>query len=126
MDPPQNSEPSRHKKKEGTALQSHTTLNTTHISTYSPHHQYGITAIPKLMQHTTNNNNKRNVAKIIKGEIHNVLTVMRSDPRYYSTGDDNSTTKSRFEYEERQQQSFTGQKHWKSNLHRLENLRSTP
>jgi len=67
------------------------------------------------MQHTTNNNNKRNVAKIIKGEIHNVLTVMRSDPRYYSTGDDNSTTKSRFEYEERQQQSFTGQKHWKSN-----------
>eukprot|EP00584_Thalassiosira_punctigera_P025759 CAMPEP_0172560212 /NCGR_PEP_ID=MMETSP1067-20121228/87578_1 /TAXON_ID=265564 ORGANISM="Thalassiosira punctigera, Strain Tpunct2005C2" /NCGR_SAMPLE_ID=MMETSP1067 /ASSEMBLY_ACC=CAM_ASM_000444 /LENGTH=117 /DNA_ID=CAMNT_0013349959 /DNA_START=15 /DNA_END=365 /DNA_ORIENTATION=- len=28
----------------------------------------------------------RNAAKIIKGEIHNVLSVMRSDPRYYSTG----------------------------------------
>ena len=114
MDPPQNSEPSRHKKKEGTALQSHTTPNTTHISTSSPHNQYGITTIPKLMQHTTNNNNnKRNVAKIIKGEIHNVLTVMRSDPRYYSTGDD--STKSRFEYEERQQSFTLGQKHWKSN-----------
>eukprot|EP00571_Detonula_confervacea_P009218 CAMPEP_0172320546 /NCGR_PEP_ID=MMETSP1058-20130122/40768_1 /TAXON_ID=83371 /ORGANISM="Detonula confervacea, Strain CCMP 353" /LENGTH=149 /DNA_ID=CAMNT_0013035831 /DNA_START=76 /DNA_END=521 /DNA_ORIENTATION=- len=60
----------------------------------------------------------RNAAKIIKGEIHNVLTVMRSDPRYYSTGEGNGMDeqrgrtnnqagkriqKSRFEYEERQQ-----------------------
>ena len=48
----------------------------------------------------------RNIAKIIKGEIHNVLTVMRSDPRYYTTGGDGDTTdiargSSRFEYEER-------------------------
>ena len=49
----------------------------------------------------------RNAAKIIKGEIHNVLTVMRSDPRYYSTGDHprqkrhNRSGGSRFEYEER-------------------------
>lgn len=48
----------------------------------------------------------RNIAKIIKGEIHNVLTVMRSDPRYYTTGGDGGKTdatrgSSRFEYEER-------------------------
>ena len=49
----------------------------------------------------------RNSAKIIKGEIHNVLTVMRADPRYYysNTGSSRtSTSQSRFEYEERQQQ----------------------
>ena len=52
----------------------------------------------------------RNAAKIIKGEIHNVLTVMRSDPRYYSTGVDDRAKRtrrhrgsngSRFEHEER-------------------------
>jgi len=42
---------------------------------------------------------QRNVAKIIKGEIHNVLSVMRADPRYYSTG---SKGRCRFDYEERQ------------------------
>ncbi|KAL7464949.1 hypothetical protein ACHAXS_005280 [Conticribra weissflogii] len=52
--------------------------------------------------------NSRNSAKIIKGEIHNVLTVMRSDPRYYATSseDDVSSGKrvqSRFQFEERQQ-----------------------
>ncbi len=49
----------------------------------------------------------RNSAKIIKGEIHNVLTVMRADPRYYYSnigGSSTSTSRSRFEYEERQQQ----------------------
>ena len=46
-------------------------------------------------------NRSRNVAKIIKGQIHNVLTVMRSDPRYYTSG-------SRFEYEERHQFSRLG------------------
>jgi len=104
----------RHKKKEGTALQSHTTLNSTNIS-----------AIPKLMQHNNNNNNKRNVAKIIKGEIHNVLTVMRSDPRYYSTGDD--STKSRFEYEERQQSTFSidKQQHWKTDQQKIGNTISS-
>ncbi|KAL7550670.1 hypothetical protein ACHAWF_013916 [Thalassiosira exigua] len=50
----------------------------------------------------------RNAAKIIKGEIHNVLTVMRSDPRYYSTGrtegsGEKRRSRSRFDYEERQQ-----------------------
>ncbi|KAL7540223.1 hypothetical protein ACHAXR_009956 [Thalassiosira sp. AJA248-18] len=63
----------------------------------------------------------RNAAKIIKGEIHNVLTVMRSDPRYYSTGDGGGAggggtgqaagkkkrIQSRFEYEERQQHTTT-------------------
>ena len=36
----------------------------------------------------------RNSAKIIKGEIHNVLTVMRADPRYYysNTGSNSSTS----------------------------------
>lgn len=42
---------------------------------------------------------QRNVAKIIKGEIHNVLSVMRADPRYYSTG---SKGRCRFDYEEPQ------------------------
>ncbi|KAL9187625.1 hypothetical protein ACHAXT_006003 [Thalassiosira profunda] len=54
----------------------------------------------------------RNAAKIIKGEIHNVLTVMRSDPRYYSTGEGKGKrAQSRFEYEERQQ-STRGGRFW--------------
>ena len=60
-------------------------------------------------------NRSRNVAKIIKGEIHNVLTVMRSDPRYYTTGSDgNIAARSRFEYEERQHVSGMG-RFWSSN-----------
>ena len=59
----------------------------------------------------------RNAAKIIKGEIHNVLTVMRSDSRYYSTNgasiDNNKKkTHNRFEYEERQSQSFAKDSGW--------------
>lgn len=60
----------------------------------------------------------RNVAKIIKGEIHNVLTVMRSDPRYYTTGGEGGTKavngRSRFEYEERQHVNGMG-RFWGSN-----------
>jgi hypothetical protein len=56
----------------------------------------------------------RNVAKIIKGEIHNVLTVMRSDPRYYTAGGDGGDIRSRFEYEERQHVAGMG-RFWSSN-----------
>jgi len=48
------------------------------------------TPMMMMMHRGSNNNNSgnhrwRNASKIIKGEIHNVLTIMRSDPRYYST-----------------------------------------
>ena len=63
----------------------------------------------------------RNVAKIIKGEIHNVLTVMRSDPRYYTTGSDGGENdvaingRSRFEFEERQHNVGMG-RFWSSDI----------
>eukprot|EP00970_Alexandrium_tamarense_P010757 scaffold2221_cov201-Alexandrium_tamarense.AAC.1 len=64
-------------------------------------------AIPLLPLHQS-----RNAAKIIKGEIHNVLTVMRADPRYYYTTTGKVEGSSRFEYEERQQSVGMSRRFW--------------
>ena len=65
----------------------------------SPMKAYQALAQTPIRSGQIRHQSQRNVAKIIKGEIHNVLSVMRADPRYYSTG---SKGRCRFDYEERQ------------------------
>ena len=112
MDPPTSSSASSGIKFDGPVTPK--SKNTNYIPRSSPRPPFSTENSPHKYYATKNSpisqrssaiplHRSRNVAKIIKGEIHNVLTVMRSDPRYYTTGSDgNIAARSRFEYEERQ------------------------